>query len=110
MNEKRVRGWVLLFCGGFLTILMAVITVSVGPGLLSPGVRMSDGSTFTGTAEQGMMALGLFAILILFGLVAAGIGLRWITNRSYDKRLVYGAIGLFVALWAVMLMLRGTGL
>ena len=65
-----VRGWVLLFIGLFLVLLMGTITWNLAPSMLQPGKEV-DGGTFTGTAEEARTFLGLFALVIAFGLTAA---------------------------------------
>ena len=59
----------MLACGLFLIGLMGVIAVNIAPQMLHPGQDIG-GSTWTGTAEQGRMALTLFSMVIAFGLVA----------------------------------------
>lgn len=67
---STVRGWVLLLIGLFLVLLMGAITWNLAPTMLHPGKEV-DGGTFTGTAEEARMFLGLFALVIAFGLMAA---------------------------------------
>ena len=63
-------GWVMLGMGLFLLLLMGTITAVVAPMLLRPGIETAGGGTFTGTAQQAWLILGLFALIMLFGLAS----------------------------------------
>src|SRR4030095_5230973 len=67
---STLRGWVLLFLGLFLVPMLGASTWDVAPSMLHPGKEV-DGSTFNGTAEQARLFLGLFALVIAFGLTTA---------------------------------------
>ncbi|HLL31630.1 MAG TPA: hypothetical protein VK403_11585 [Allosphingosinicella sp.] len=62
----RARGRVLVAVGLFLVLFMAAIAWDLAPIMLAPGVTI-EGTTFTGTAAQGRIFLGLFALVGLFG-------------------------------------------
>ena len=49
-----MRGWVLLFLGLFLVLMLGAITVDLAPSMMHPGKEV-DGGTFTGTAEQARL-------------------------------------------------------
>jgi hypothetical protein len=79
-------GWAQLLIGLLLVGMMGTITVITAPYLLRPG-ETSGGTTFTGTREQAHLFLGLFGIVIFFGLgtmfsggwqVVTGKRNRWI--------------------------------
>jgi len=91
----RRLGWVLLAIGLFLVGLMGTITYHVAPTMLHPGVLI-DGSKFTGTVEQGMLALRLFGIVIAFGFASGVMGLSQIRTGRRNKWMLYCLIGLLV--------------
>ena len=95
VRESRARGWILLVLGLFLIVFMGVITLNLAPSLLSPGETGSDGSSFTGTADQARTALGLFLMVILFGFVATANGVYII--RTGRQSWVFIAVTLAVA-------------
>lgn len=110
VKQKRRRGWALLACGVMLTVMIGTITLIVGPSLLSPDVPFAGGTRFAGTRQQGILELGLFSVLILFGLIAIAVGVHWITGTNHSKRLFHVGVGLYAALRVVMQSLRSVGL
>lgn len=100
----RVRGWVLVAVGLFLMLFMAAIAWNLAPIMLSPGVEV-DGTRFTGTAAQGQIFLGLFALVALFGAMAAANGLWMIaTGRrspTGTRLFMIACLALFVLGWAI---------
>lgn len=66
MSDGRLRGWMLIAAGLFLALMMGAILWHLGPLMLRPGVEI-DGTTFTGTAVQARLFLGLMAVVGLFG-------------------------------------------
>lgn len=94
----RRRGWLLLLIGLFLIGLMGTITFNLAPGLLFPGETLADGSRFTGTAEQAQFIFGIFALVIMFGVMSATSGLWQIVTGRRNKTLVVVMLVLFVAL------------
>ena len=97
VGESPWRGIVLLLCGLLLVIGMGVITINMYPTLSNPGVRMPDGSEWTGTAEQARMALLLFAAVIVFGLVATANGIYMLVTKQQSKVFMFVSLG-FAAL------------
>ena len=99
----RARGGVLVAVGLFLVLLMAAIAWNLAPSLLRPGEAI-DGTTFTGTAEQGELYLGLFALVGLIGALAVAAGIHMIaTGRRHAAavRIASFLLVLFVAVaWA----------
>ena len=102
VGESPGRGILLLVLGLFLLGLMGSVTWYMAPMLLRPGVEMADGSTFTGTPEQARMALGLFALVLLFGLVATANGIFMIVTRRQSWAFIVVTLAL-----AALLLLVG---
>jgi MFS family permease len=75
-GAQRIRrlGWLLLVLGLFLVGMMVTITVLVAPMMLYPGAAV-EGSRFTGSPEQAFLVLGMFGIVIVFGLACIANGL-----------------------------------
>ena len=96
----RRRGGVLIAVGLFLVLLMGGIAWKLAPMLLRPGVE-TDGTTFTGTAEQGELYLGLFAAVGLFGLVSIVNGGHMIATGRRSQALTSVTILLFSLLYAL---------
>ena len=64
----RITGWFLLIVGLFLVGFMGVIMYNLAPIFFPlPGRSATDGSTFTGTADQARMIFQLFGVVIAFG-------------------------------------------
>jgi hypothetical protein len=100
----RARGGVLIAVGLFLVLLMGGIAWNLAPMVLRPGEEV-DGSTFTGTAEQGRIFLGLLALVGLFGAVSVANG-AWMMATGRRSRVgvrVFLLIlaPLFVLGWAI---------
>jgi hypothetical protein len=100
----RVRGRVLVAVGLFLVLFMGAIAWSLAPIMLSPGVAV-DGTTFTGTAAQGQIFLGLFALVGLFGAMAVANGVWMIaTGRrspTGTRLFMIAFLALFALGWAI---------
>lgn len=100
----RVRGRVLVAVGLFLVLFMGAIAWNLAPMVLRPGEEV-DGSTFTGTAEQGQIFLGLFALVGLFGAVSVANG-AWMMATGRRSRVGIRAFLLIFAMlfalgWAI---------
>lgn len=96
----RMRGWVLVAVGLFLLLFMGAIAWNLAPIMLRPGVEV-DGSSFTGTAAQGQIFLGLFGLVGLFGAMSIANG-AWM--MATGRRSPTGArlfMILFLALFAL---------
>jgi len=100
LSTKRVRrlGWVQLFVGLFLVMFMGIITFNLAPSMLEPGVPDTSGSRFTGTREQARIVLGLFGVIIVFGLTSMAGGLWQITFGTRNKWILYFGVVLFLLL------------
>ena len=110
-GQVRVLGVLQLLIGLFLVGLMGTITFFTAPLMLRAGEESGSGSRFAGTAEQGFMILGLFALVIVFGLGSMLSGVWLIKTGRRSKWVLYGMLGLgvlvVVAGWIVKSALRG---
>jgi hypothetical protein len=103
----RMRGRVLVAVGLFLVLFMAAIARNVAPIMLDPGAEV-DGTRFTGTAAQGQVFLGLFALVGLFGAMCAANG-AWMmaTGRrspAGTRLFMILFLALFALGWAIRLV------
>ena len=96
----RRLGKVMLALGLFLVAFMGIVTAYLAPTLLHPGVT-EKGSTFTGTEEQGRLALALFGIVMLFGINAMTAGILQIRSGQRNTITLYVGIVLLVTLLMV---------
>ena len=88
----RRRGYVLIVLGFLLVAMMGTITFLTAPTMLSR--RASSGAGFTGTPEQAFLILGLFGILIVFGITCIGSGLWQIVTGRRSIWIVVIILGL----------------
>jgi hypothetical protein len=98
-------GWMFLALGLFLVVLMGAITLSTAPTMLHPGVKIG-GSTFTGSAEQGRTFLGLFVVVILFGVTATANGLFMIVKRRHSRAFLRLLVVAFAVISSVLLYMN----
>jgi hypothetical protein len=70
----RRFGAVLFMCGLFITGVMGVVLYYSAPLLLRPGVSV-DGARFSGTAVQGLLFLGILAVVATAGATVMLFGL-----------------------------------
>jgi len=100
LSTKQVRqlGWVQVIIGLFLVVFMGIITFNLAPSMLEPGVPDTSGSRFTGTREQARIVLGLFGVIIVFGLTSIAGGLWQITFGTRNKWILYFGVVLFLLL------------
>lgn len=102
----RRRGWMLIVLGFLLVGIMGTITFRVAPIMLSSGP--SAGATYTGTPEQALLILGLFAIIIVFGLTCMGSGLwQIVTGRRNIWIVILIFVLTFLLLVAAGAVMRG---
>jgi len=113
LTTKRVRvlGWVQFAMGLFLVGLMGAITYNVAPMMLQPGVETAGGSRFTGTAGQALVILGLFGLVIIFGLTSMVSGLYQVKTGRRNKMIFVFMLAVFgvlmVAAWLIQAGLGG---
>jgi hypothetical protein len=107
VGESPLRGIVLLLCGLFLLGLMGTITYNMYPLLTHPGVRMPDGSSFTGTPDQARITLLLFAAVIAFGLVATANGIYMLIAKQQSRAFMFVSLGLAAALLVITFVAMG---
>ncbi len=102
----RRRGWMLIVLGFLLVGMMGTITIMVAPTMLSSGA--TAGARYTGTPEQAMLILGLFGIIIVFGLTCIGSGLWQIVTGRRNIWIVILILGLaFLLVVAGGAVIRG---
>jgi hypothetical protein len=103
MPQKSIRrrGIVALACGVFITGMMVALGGLLGPTLLAAGQDV-DGSTFSGSKSDGLVVLGLFAALGLFGLVAIVSGFYQLRYGRQNWRLFGGMIAVLVVIGVIV--------
>ena len=110
-RQVRRLGWLQLGIGVFIVGLMGTITYNLAPLMLGAGDSRA-GANFTGTPEQAQMILGLFAMVIVFGLGSILSGLWQIKTGRRNKWLFIVMVVLFVVLivfsWYLRSALRGS--
>jgi hypothetical protein len=106
----RTRGWFLLACGLFITLFMGWIAWRLWPTLMLPGKEVEGGGSFSGTKDQAQMILGLFGIIILFGMVGTANALYMITSGRQSRVFVIVtlllAVAIAVSAWLTTRMLK----
>lgn len=97
MTSRRVvmLGWVLVVLGMLLIGGMSLILWSEYFAMTHPGVRTADGSTFTGTLEQGRAAIQLFLAVLAFGVLVMLNGLWQIATGR--RSLIFAGATVLVA-------------
>jgi hypothetical protein len=100
VSDSAVRGIVMLVCGVVLVGMMGWILWTQTPSMLNPGVEAPDGSTFTGTAQEAQTFLGLFVVVMLFGLTALINGIFFIVKRRQSGVFIAISLGLAAILMA----------
>jgi MFS family permease len=102
-RAQRIRrlGFVLVGLGFFLVAMMGTITIMLAPMMLSAGQETS-GAKFNGTPEQAFLVLGLFGIIIVFGLACIAGGLfQIVTGRRSILIIILVLVLTFAMLVAV---------
>lgn len=100
-QEPRTRAVILIICGLLLIGIMGPITVALLPSMLQAGMDV-DGSSFQGTAEQAHMILGLFGIIIVFGISSLAYGIfQFIFRRESKAFIVFTLVLAAVLIFAV---------
>jgi len=96
----RVRGWVLVGLGLFLTLFMGAIAWYVTPMMLHPGKEI-DGTTFTGKPSDAEFAFTIFGLVILFGLLSVANGAWMIAKGRQNRAFVIVSLAIFALLFAI---------
>jgi hypothetical protein len=101
-RAQRIRrlGFVLVAIGFLLVAMMGTITVALAPMMLSAG-RETTGAKFTGTPEQGLMILGLFGLVIVFGVAAILAGIFQVATGRRSIWIMIAVFGLAFILFVV---------
>ncbi len=97
----RGTGAVLAALGGFLLVLMSVITVAV-IGLIAQSGKPGSGQ-FTGTKTQMILMFGVFGFVLLFGFVSLIAGLWQLVFGRRNMILVY-----FILFLGAVFLIGGT--
>jgi hypothetical protein len=101
-KAQRIRrlGVVMIFVGILLVGMMGTITAMLAPMILSAG---SDprAAGFQGTPEQGLLILGLFGVIIIFGVAATAAGVFQAVTGRRSIWIVIGVIGLAVVIYVL---------
>lgn len=106
-RQVRVLGVLLFAIGALIFGAMAAAMVSQTPTYLNPGVLI-DGSRFTGSAEQGAMAIGLFGWGGFIGAAFAAIGAhQWRTGLRNKWLLRVAAVLIVMTVMVVLNFIRG---
>lgn len=104
MQSKRWSrrfGGILFACGLFITGLIGAVIFYTLPLMLQPGASVG-GTRFSGTASQTVFVLGIFGIVLVFGVSAMLYGLWQMKTGRRSKKVIYFIIGL-----ASLLLLAG---
>ncbi|HYJ29696.1 MAG TPA: hypothetical protein VEW25_05070 [Allosphingosinicella sp.] len=102
-----MRGWILLFLGLFLVVVMGVISMSIAPQMLRPGEQV-DGTVFTGTKEQARSIFALFAAVIAFGATSIAYGLFIIVTGRQSRAFAAAALAIAALLYWIGMGIKGS--
>jgi hypothetical protein len=104
-RKIRIGGIIVTAAGIFILLLMGTVTWRMAPILLAAPAEVADGSRFNAGQAIARLVLALFGSVLLFGLVAVGVGLSQATTGQRKKGPVYaiwGAAALVVLLTIVV--------
>lgn len=104
-GQIRTLGFVLVFIGGFLVLLMGAVTIFV-IGVVSQAADAGRSSRLMEEATVFFTIFTLFALVIMFGLVCIAGGFWQILFGKRNKFIKYIIIGLVVALLLVGWIVR----
>ncbi len=76
--------------GIFVTAVMSVVLLAIGPALLGAG---GGGLRFSGSAGEAKLVLGILGAVQFFGITAIGYGLWQIVTGRWSRWGIYFAIG-----------------
>jgi hypothetical protein len=100
---SRRYGWVLLTAGIFISAVMGLVLLAIGPAML--GAVGRGGLRFSGSPGEAKLAFGIIGAVTLFGLTSTGYGVFQIVTGRRSKWVIYFTIGLAVALGLIALIL-----
>lgn len=101
---SRRYGVILLMLGISISVVIGWVLSVIGPRLLHTAIS-SAGLRFAGTPQQARLALGILALVELFGITAAFYGVWQIVTGRRSKWVIYFAIGVVVVLVLIALFL-----
>ncbi len=88
----------MVILGGILVAFMSYLTMWA---IDAANPQTPDGASFTGSDDQLVLILGLFALLIVFGFAAALAGAWQLIFGRRNRFIVWGAVG-FAVIMAAM--------
>ncbi|MCB9850527.1 MAG: hypothetical protein H6817_07460 [Phycisphaerales bacterium] len=94
---SRRFGFALTLCGLVVSGTMGYILYRVAPMLLNPG-QSTNGTTFSGTATQGKLFLGIMGLVLAFGLIVLFYGLWQISTGRRHPRIIAFVVFIFAIL------------
>lgn len=107
-STVRTLGVVQLLMGLFLVGMMGTITYYVAPIMLPADTPSISDHRFSGTPQQALMILGLFSLVILFGVTSMVSGLWQIKTGRRNKWIFIFMMGLVIVLLVVCWLIRVT--
>jgi hypothetical protein len=107
-RTARRAGLLLIVCGVVITGMMTGILISLAPTMLQPGVEI-DGSSFTGTAQQGLTFLIILSVLLAFGVTALLYGAWQVKTGRRSKKVVSAMVGVVSVLMTIAWLMRHAG-
>lgn len=96
-RNLRVRGGILIACGGFLIVFMAALAVFIGY-LITRGDMAGTRSRFTGTRNDLILIFGALAFVAFFGLLSLANGFWQLVYGRRNQFLVWLMMGAVFAL------------
>ncbi len=98
-SSVRIRGGALMIgLGGFLVVFMSYLTMLV---IDAANPQAPGGASFTGSDDQLIAIMGLFALLIVFGFATALAGSWQMIFGRRNRFIVWGALGCAVIMAAM---------
>jgi hypothetical protein len=92
----RILGGVLIFLGGFISVMMAFV------GLFMYGALMqTNGSRFNGSESELMFAAGIIGLTFVVGISFALAGLWQIIFGRRNTVIVWVSVGLVIVLFVI---------
>lgn len=97
---SRRFGFGLVLCGLFISSVMGFVIYRTAPLLLQPGVSV-HGNSFSGTAVQAKLVLGIFCLVTAFGMTTLLYGLWQVRTGRRNMQVIYFLAGLFALFWLI---------